>query len=296
VPHVHSAARTQRARLLAVFGLTLGIFAVEVVGGFATNSLALLADAGHMLTDVAAMALVLLAIWIGSRPADLDRSFGYQRLEILVAVVNAVVLFGVGGLILYEAGRRLAEPPAVASNLMMIVALVGLAGNGVSLWLLRRAQAESLNARGAYIEVLGDFAGSAAVLVAGIVIVLTGFIAADAIASVLIGLLILPRTWRLLRDAVDVLLEATPKGIDMAEVRAHILEAPGVAEVHDLHVWSISSGLNVVSAHILAEPGARTEEVLDHLCRCLAGVFDVEHSTFQIETADRRPLEELAHR
>jgi len=202
---------------------------------------------------------------------------------------------GVGAFILFEGIRRLAQPPDVASGLMIAVALVGLAGNGVSLWLLRDAQASSLNARGAFLEVLSDFAGSGAVILAGLVILATGFGAADAIASIVIGVLIFPRTWRLLRDAVDVLLEATPTGLDMALVRSHILEAPGVTECHDLHVWTISSGLNVVSAHVLVEPDAKPAEVLDHLCECLAGFFDIEHSTFQIETADRRRLEEVGH-
>jgi cobalt-zinc-cadmium efflux system protein len=178
---------------------------------------------------------------------------------------------------------------------MIAVALVGLAANGVSLWLLRDAQAQGLNARGAFLEVVNDFAGSVAVIIAGVVIVVTGFGAADAIASVLIGVLIFPRTWRLLRDAVDVLLEATPKGLDMALVRSHILEAPGVTECHDLHVWTITSGMNVVSAHVIVEPDAQPAAVLDHLCECLAGFFDIEHSTFQIETADRRLLEDVAH-
>jgi len=295
MPHVHSAAAANRGRLLAVFGLTLTVFAVEAIGGFAANSLALLADAGHMLTDVAGIGLALLAIWIGSRPADAERSFGYQRLEIFAAIVNALLLFAVGAFILLEAVRRLAAPPGVASGLMITVALVGLAGNGASLWLLRDAQSQSLNARGAFLEVLSDFAGSVAVIVAGLVIVVTGFGAADAIASIVIGVLIFPRTWRLLRDAVDVLLEATPKGLDMALVRSHILEAPGVTEVHDLHVWTITSGMNVVSAHVIAEPDAQPAAVLDHLCECLAGFFDIEHSTFQIETADRRRLEEVGH-
>src|SRR5664279_1381181 len=295
MPHVHSAAAANRGRLVAVFGLTLVIFGVEAVGGLAANSLALLADAGHMLTDVAGIGLALLAIWIGGRPASSGRTFGYQRLEILAAIVNALLLFGVGGFILFEAIRRLAEPPSVASGLMIAVALVGLAGNGVSLWLLRAAQARSLNARGAFLEVMSDFVGSAAVIVAGVVIVLTGSGAADAIASMLIGILIFPRTWRLLRDAVDVLLEATPKGLDMGLVRSHILEAPGVTDCHDLHVWTITSGMNVVSAHVIVEPDAQPAAVLDHLCQCLAGFFDIEHSTFQIETADRRRLEEVGH-
>jgi cobalt-zinc-cadmium efflux system protein len=295
MPHVDSAAAANRGRLLAVLGLTLGVFAVEAIGGFAANSLALLADAGHMLTDVAGIGLALLAIWIGARPADAERSFGYQRLEILAAIVNALLLFGIGAFILFEAVRRLAAPPEVASGVMIAVALVGLAGNGASLWLLRDAQSQSLNARGAFLEVLSDFAGSAAVIVAGLVIVLAGFGAADAIASMVIGVLIFPRTWRLLRDAVDVLLEATPKGLDMALVRSHILEAPGVTECHDLHVWTITSGMNVVSAHVIVEPDVQPAAVLDHLCECLAGFFDIEHSTFQIETADRRRLEEVGH-
>jgi cobalt-zinc-cadmium efflux system protein len=295
MPHVHSAAGASRDRLAKVFFLTLAIFGVEFVGGLASNSLALLADAGHMLTDVAGIGLALLAIWIGARPASSGRTFGYQRLEILAAVVNALLLFGVGAFILFEAIQRLARPPEVASGLMIAVALVGLAGNGVSLWLLREAQTQSLNARGAFLEVLSDFAGAAAVIVAGLVIVLTGFGAADAVASLFIGVLIFPRTWRLLRDAVDVLLEATPKGLDMALVRSHILEAPGVIDCHDLHVWTITSGMNVVSAHVIVQPDAQPAAVLDHLCECLAGFFDIDHSTFQIETADRRKLEEVGH-
>ena len=190
--------------------------------------------------------------------------------------------------------NSLAAPPDVASGLMIAVALVGLAGNGASLWLLRSAQAQSLNTRGVFLEVLSDFAGSAAVILAGLVIIFTGFGVVDAIASILIGILIFPRTWRLLRDAVDVLLEATPKGLDMALVRSHILEAPGVTECHDLHVWTITSGMNVVSAHVIAAPDADPAAVLDHLCECLAGFFDIEHSTFQIETADRRRLEDVS--
>lgn len=296
MPHVHgSAAAEHRQRLVAVFLLTLVIFAVELVGGLASNSLALLADAGHMFTDVAGIGLALLAIWIGGRPADLGRTFGYQRLEILAAIVNALLLFGIGAFVLFQGIRRLAQPPEVASGLMIAVALVGLAGNGLSLWLLRNAQESSLNVRGAFLEVLSDFAGSTAVIIAGLVIVITGFGAADAIASIVIGVLIFPRTWRLLRDAIDVLLEATPKGLDIALVRSHILEAPGVTECHDLHVWAITSGMNVVSAHVIVEPEAKHADVLDHLCECLGGFFDIEHSTFQIETADRRRLEAVGH-
>ncbi len=295
MPHPVSAAAADQRRLLAVFGLTVAILAVEAIGGIAANSLALLADAGHMLTDVAGIGLALLAIWIGGRPPHPERTFGYQRLEILAAVVNALLLFGVGAFILIEAIRRLASPPEVASGLMIAVALVALAGNGLSLWILRDAQQRSLTGRSAFLEVLSDFAGSAAVVAAGLVIAVTGVATADAIASIVIGLLIFPRTWRLLRDAVDVLLEGTPKGLDMALVRSHILEAPGVIECHDLHAWTITSGMNVVSAHVIVAPDAEPAAVLDHLCECLADFFDIDHSTFQIETADRRRLEEVGH-
>ena len=296
MPHAHgSAAGEHRNRLFGVFLLTLAVFLIELVGGIASNSLALLADAGHMLTDVAGIGLALLAIWFAQRPASEERTFGYLRLEILAAVINAMLLFGIAGFVLLEAWRRLAEPPEVASGLMLTVALVGLAANAISLFLLRDAQKGSLNMRGAYLEVMGDFLGSAAVIVAAIVIAVTGWLQADIVASVLIGLLILPRTWHLLREAIDVLLEATPKGIRLDEVRSHILQAKGVEDVHDLHAWTITSGMNVVSAHVTLEAGADPPSVLDELCRCLSGDFDIEHSTFQLETSDRRRLEEVGH-
>ncbi len=291
----HSAAHASRGRLLVVFGIALGVLVVEFLGGLAANSLALLADAGHLATDAAGVGLALLAIWIGSRPADGSRTFGLLRLEILAAVVNAVLLFGVSAFVLMEAWRRWMEPPEVTSGLMLAVAVFGLVANGVSLWLLRDARHASLNVGGAYLEVLGDFLGSIAVIGAAVVIAVTGFLAADALASAVIGLAILPRTWALLRDAVDVLLEATPRNVDLGEVRRHILEAPGVADVHDLHAWTITSGMNVVSAHVILVEEAEPPAVLDHLCRCLSGVFDIEHSTFQLETADRRRLEEVGH-
>jgi cobalt-zinc-cadmium efflux system protein len=296
MPHAHaSAAGANRGRLAVVFGITVVVFAIELVGGLLANSLALLADAGHMFTDVAGIGLALAAIWFGGRPATGDRTFGFLRLEILAAVVNAVLLLGVAAFVLIEAWRRLSAPPEIASELMLGVAVVGLAANAVSLFLLREAQHGSLNMRGAYLEVLGDLAGSAAVILAALVITATGWTPADAVASAVIGLLIIPRTWRLLRDAVDVLLEATPKGVDLDEVRTHILEARGVEDVHDLHAWTITSGMNVVSAHVVLEEAADPPHVLDELCRCLSGDFDIEHSTFQLETQDRRRLEEARH-
>lgn len=294
--HTHgSTAAANRSRLVAVLGLSLVMLVVETVGAFASNSLALLADAGHMLTDVSGIGLALLAIWFAGRAPTSDRSFGYLRLEILAAVANAVLLFGVAGFILIEAWRRLSAPPDVATGLMLAVAILGLAANTVSLVLLHKAQRESLNMRGAYLEVMGDFAGSTAVIVAAVVIAVTGWAQADALASVVIALLILPRTFALLRDATDVLLEATPKGIDMDHVRQHILDAPGVVDCHDLHAWTITSGMNVVSAHVILADGADPAATLDALCVCLSDDFDIEHSTFQLETADRRRFEERGH-
>ncbi|MHB8891623.1 MAG: cation diffusion facilitator family transporter [Candidatus Limnocylindrales bacterium] len=290
-----SAAASHRGRLVAVLCIGLATFAIEVVGAILANSLALLADAGHVLTDVVGVGVALLAIWFAQRPATNGRTFGYLRLEIIAAVTNAFLLFGIAAFVLYEAWRRLAEPAEVASGLMLAFAVAGAIANGISLFLLRDAQRESLNMRGAYLEVMGDLAGSAAVIVAAIVIGLTGWTGADVVASVAIGLLILPRTFALLRDATNVLLEATPKGVDMEQVRRHILEAPGVADCHDLHAWTITSGMNVVSAHVVLDDGADPAMALDALCACLSDDFDIEHSTFQLETADRRRFEERSH-
>ncbi len=293
--HPRSAASTNAGRLLGVLGLSLTVLAIEVAGGIAAHSLALLADAAHVFTDVAGIGLALLAISVGARPATPERTYGYLRLEILAAVVNAVLLFGVAGLILYGAWQRLAAPPPVGSGLMLGVAVAGLLLNGISLWLLRHAQARSLNMRAAYLELMSDLAGSAAVIVAALVILSTGWARADAVASVAIALLVLPRTWALLRDATDVLLEATPKGVSIDEVRAHILDAPGVSSVHDLHAWTITSGVNVVSAHVVLASGADGATALEFLCACLSGHFDIEHSTFQLEFSDRRPQEGATH-
>jgi len=294
--HSHdSAAASHRGRLAAVLVLDLAVLGVEVVGAAASNSLALLADAGHMLTDVAGVGMALLAIWFAGRKPTSGRTYGFLRVEILAAVTNAFLLFGVAAFILLEAWQRLSEPPRVASGLMLAVALVALAANAGSLFLLRHAQLESLNMRGAYLEVMGDFAGSGAVLFAAIVIALSGWAAADAVASGLIGLLILPRTFALLRDAMDVLLEGTPKGMDVDHVRQHILEAPGVVDCHDLHAWTITSGMNVVSAHVVLAEGADPSATLDALCACLSADFDIEHSTFQLEAEDRSRLEQRGH-
>lgn len=271
--------------------ISLGVLVLEVVGAIVTGSLALWADAGHMAADVSGIALALTAVWIASRPTTDSRTFGYYRAEILAAAVNAVVLFGIGAVIFYNAIRHLFDPAEVESGAMLIFGLLAAAGNALSMFILRKGHTESLNVRGAFLEVFSDFLGAAAVVIAAIVVELTSFTRADAIASMLIGLMILPRTWHLLRDAVDVLLEATPRGVEMEDVRKHIMETPGVEDVHDLHVWTITSGMPVISAHVTVAEGARHGEVLDALGSCLADHFDIEHSTFQLEPAGHREHE-----
>jgi cobalt-zinc-cadmium efflux system protein len=286
--HGHAgAAGAHRRRLAVVLAITLTLVAVEVVGGLWSGSLALLADAGHLGADAAGIGLSLLAAWFAARPPTPRRTFGWRRAEILAAAANAVLLFGIAGYVLYEAVRRLAEPPDVGTGLMAAVAAVALAGNGASLLLLRQAQAASLNVRAAFLEVASDALGALAVLVAAAVIATTGWTRADAVAAVAVGTLILPRTWRLLREAANILLEATPRGVDLDEVRRHILDTPGVIDVHDLHAWTITSGMPVLSAHVVVADSAYADcgAVLDRLAGCLTGHFDVAHSTFQLEPA-----------
>jgi cobalt-zinc-cadmium efflux system protein len=268
---------------------------VELLGGIGANSLALVADAGHVLTDVVGIGLSLVAIWIAGRAPSEARTFGFLRAEILAAVANAFLLFAVSAFLIFEAWQRLNSPPSVDTPLMLAVAVLGGLANGTSLLLLRDAQAASLNMRGAYFEVLGDLIGSVAVVIAAVVIAVTGLVAADALATALIAILIIPRTAGLLRDSLDVLLEATPKGMNLAELRNHLLRAENVADVHDLHVWTITSGMRVASAHVVLADGANPASVLTELNQCLADDFDVEHSTIQLETPDRRRYEEAHH-
>jgi cobalt-zinc-cadmium efflux system protein len=221
--HGGSAAAQHQGRLAAVLGITVAILAAEVAGALVSGSLTLLADAGHMLADAAGIGLSLLAIRFGQRSPSQARTFGYLRLEILAAAFNALLLFAVGVFVIVEAIRRLIAPPQVASGIMLAFGIVALCGNACSLLLLRRRQGQSLNIRGAFLEVLSDFLGAAAVITAAVVIAITGFERADPIASLLIAVMIIPRTWQLLRQATDVLLEATPKGVDLEEVRRHML-------------------------------------------------------------------------
>lgn len=294
--HSGSAAMAQKGRLTAVLAITLTILAAEVAGALLSGSLTLLADAGHMLMDAGGIALALLAISFGQRSPSQARTFGYLRLEILAAALNALLLFAVAVFVIVEAVRRLIHPPEVASGIMLVFGIIALCGNACSLLLLRHGQGQSLNIRGAFLEVLSDFLGAAAVIVAAVVIAVTGFQRADPIASLLIGVLIIPRTWQLLRQATDVLLEATPKNVDLDEVRRHMLETHGVIDVHDLHAWTITSGVNVLSAHVVVTGEAASGPVLDQLSGCLTDHFDIEHSTFQIEPPGHRDHEPILHR
>jgi cation diffusion facilitator family transporter len=300
--HTHApvtAAAGQRRRLVLVLTLTLAVMAGEIVGGLVSGSLALLADAGHMATDAAGIALALGAVTLAQRPARGRRTFGWQRLEIFAALANGLLLLAVAGYVLVEAVRRIGQPPDIGSGLMLAVAVVGLVVNLGSLAVLHRGRHASLNLRGAYLEVLADALGSVAVIVAAVVILTTGWTPADIIASVAIGCLVVPRAWHLLREALDILLEAAPRGVDLDDVRTHILGVDGVLGVHDLHAWTITSGLPVLSAHVVVTEEALAAghggRVLDALCACLGQHFDVEHCTFQLEAESHAGHEAPVH-
>ena len=283
--HAHggSAASQNRRRLQIVLALTSTYLLAEVVGGLLTHSLALLADAGHMLTDVGGLGLALFAIKFGERPATPERTYGYYRVEILAALANAVVLIGVSIYILYEAYERFRNPPEVASGAMMLVAVIGLAVNIAGALLLRQGSAASLNLKGAYFEVISDLLTSIGVLIAGVVMWATGWYYADPLVSAGIGLFILPRTWGLMREAVGVLLEGTPANVNLEAVRARILSVPGVDGVHDLHVWTITSGMNAMSVHVVLADGAIHDVVLARVQGAVTKDLAIGHATVQVE-------------
>lgn len=284
---------------MAVLGITLGVVVIQTVGAILSGSLSLLADAGHMLSDAAGVTIALMAAWIAGRPASDQRTYGFQRAEVLAALANALILIVISAVIFTEAVRRFSAPPLVQTDIMLFAAILGAAANLASLLVLRTAQEESLNIRGAYLEVLGDLLGSLAVIAAAAVIKLTGFQAADTIASVLIALMILPRAWSLLRDVVDVLLEATPKGVEVQMIREHILSVAGVTDVHDIHIWTITSGVPVFSAHVVVDDGVLNargaDQLLDKLISCLGSHFDTDHCTFQLEPASHSEHEANQH-
>lgn len=284
--HSHGRAARSRRRLSIVLVLTAVYMLAEAVGGWMTGSLALLADAGHMLTDVAALALALIAVWFGSRPATSSKTFGYYRLEILAALINGVALILISLLIFYEAYQRWAEPPAVRSGLMILVATGGLVINLVCAWLLHGDHKDDLNMRGARLHIIGDALGSVGAIVAGALMWLYGWYAADPLFSSLISLLIIWSSWHLIRESTNVLLEGTPAHINLAAVEDVILQTDGVEDVHDLHVWTITSGREALSAHVIYAETMSQAEVLKELRTKLSDRFGVDHLTIQLETPD----------
>jgi cobalt-zinc-cadmium efflux system protein len=299
--HAHGTGVQHRGRLAMVLGLTAIVLLVEAVVAAVTGSLALLADAGHMLGDSFGIVMALAAITVAQRGGaeGSRRTFGYQRTEILAAGLNGLILLGLSVWVAVSAIRRFGDAPELDGGLILVAGAVGLVVNLLGLMLLRGGSSENLNVRGAYLEVLGDALGSVAVLVSATVILLTDWYAADAIASLVIAAMIVPRAISLLREVVEVLLESTPGDVDLADLRAHIIGTEGVRDVHDLHVWTITSGMPIMSAHVVVDDDVigmtEAHAVLDRLRGCLAEHFDVEHSTFQIEPAGHRESEHHVH-
>lgn len=286
--HSHSHGRAARSRrsLSIVLVLTAVYMLAEAVGGWMTGSLALLADAGHMLTDVAALALALIAVWFGSRPATQSKTFGYYRLEILAALINGVALVLISFLIFYEAYKRWAAPPMVRSGLMITVATGGLIINVVCAWLLHGDHKDDLNVRGARLHIIGDALGSVGAILAGALMWLFGWYAADPLFSCLISLLIVWSSWHLIRESTNVLLEGTPAHINIAAVEDAILQTDGVTDVHDLHIWTITSGREALSAHVIHVEAISQADLLKELRAKLQDRFGVDHLTIQMETPD----------
>jgi cobalt-zinc-cadmium efflux system protein len=283
--HAHRETATARSRrqLLAVLLLSGGYMLVEVAGALWTGSLALAADAGHMLADTGALALALFAAWIAARPPTPAKTFGYYRVEILAALVNALILFGVAGWILLEAYQRILVPRPVLGGPMLVIAAVGLGVNGISAWLLHHSAAASLNVRAAYLEVVTDALASVGVVAAAIVVMATGWTVIDPLVSVGIALVIVPRTWRLLTQVVNVLLEGTPAHLALNEIEAAMVQVAGVRRIHDLHVWTLTSGREAMSAHVVVEDPRESDRLLEALHAVLHARFGIDHTTIQLE-------------
>jgi cobalt-zinc-cadmium efflux system protein len=297
--HVHSHLTASIGRLRVVLGILVVVMLAELVGGLVAGSLALIADAGHLLSDAAGVGLALVAASFARRPATASRTFGLQRAEILAAVGNGVLLLTVGLGVVGLSVWRLADPQESEPGLMAALGVLALVANGAALLLLHGGAKHSLNLRGAYLEVLADALGALGVLVAAVLIAVSGTQYADPVASLLVGLLIIPRTVRLLREAVDVLLEATPRGIDLDEVREHLLRVDGVVGCHDLHAWTITSGTPVLSAHVvLADEvwaAGDAPAALDRLTECVTGHFGLDHATIQLEAVTHASHEGSLH-
>ena len=290
--HDHGTGEIQHERpLWWAFGLTASFLVAEVVGGLLTNSLALLSDAAHMGTDVLALAVSLVAVRLSRKPADAKRTYGYARMEAIGAVVNGGLLFLVAAYILWEAAGRFRDPPEVASTGMLVIASIGLAINLVSMRLLKAGSGTSLNLKGAYLEVWSDMLGSVGVIAGAMLIKFTGWTVVDPVIAVLIGLWVLPRTWVLLREAGQVLMQGVPKGVDLEEIRATLAAHADVAAIHDLHAWAMGSRQPVLTAHVVLREGATDpDRVREVLAGLLLERFGIEHATLQVEgTACERP-------
>ncbi len=284
--HQHGRAPESRRSLTIVLALTAIYMVAEAIGGWWTGSLALLADAGHMLADVAALMLALMAVWFAARPATPNKTFGYYRLEILAALVNGVALILISLIIVYEAYQRWFAPTKVRSTAMTIVAAGGLLVNLLCAYLLHQDRDQDLNIRGAWLHVIGDALGSVAAIVAGVLIALFGWNAADPLFSIIIAMLIVWSSWNLIRDATNVLLEGTPAHINLAAVEDAILQTDGVAAVHDLHIWTITSGREALSAHVIHAQSISQPGLLKELRTKLHDRFGVDHLTIQMETPE----------
>lgn len=286
--HDHGASNASATALGRALALTAGFLTVEVIGAIMTGSLALLSDAAHMMTDAAGLAIALVAVKIGARPADNRRTFGYQRFEILAAAFNAILLFAVAGYILYEGIQRFVTRPEIASLPMLAIAAVGLVVNLIAMKILDAGKTTSLNVKGAYLEVWSDMLGSVGVIIAALIIWLTGWVWVDAVVAIGIGLWVLPRTWILFKETTNILLEGVPEGIELEKVSSSLTSIPGVSSIHDLHVWALTSGVPSLSAHLVLSDSSDPEIVRAAAVAKLHDDFDIEHVTLQVERTDCR--------
>jgi cobalt-zinc-cadmium efflux system protein len=289
--HDHGPAGRSRRRPLALALTITAVYTLaEVVGGILTGSLALLADAGHMLSDNVALALALFAVWLAAKPPTPERTFGYKRAEILAALANGVTLVAISLWISVEAYRRFQDPPEVLGGWMLLIAAIGLIANVAAALVLRRGRAGSLNVEAAFRHVLADLLGSLGVIAAAAIILLTGWLQADPLVSVVIALLILASAWAILRDCTRILLEATPRGLDAREIGTSITAEEGVVSVHDLHVWEVTTGFPALSAHVLVHPGADCHAIRRRLEELLEARFEIVHTTLQVDHVREREL------
>lgn len=275
-----------KTRLIAVLAITSIYLIIELAAGFYTGSLALLADAGHMLTDIASLLFAIVAFWFSSKPATVEKTYGYYRSEILASLINGIFLVGISGFILFEAFHRLSHPPQVMSVPMLVVGVIGLLVNLISIKLLQSMAEHSLNIKAAYLEVLGDLLATAGVILAGVIMLFTKWYMADPIISAVIGILILPRTWHLLSDCVNILMEGTPGHVDLGSLRRSMLNVAGVLDVHDIHVWTITSGLDAMSSHVTINKDSDTDSVLSEVTHIVQEVFGIHHTTIQLEQTE----------